>query len=90
MPWYKIYASHGAGHQGYDEEYEYSKERLDKPEKELLWNAFVQKGGWFNCSGDVKYVRKLPEEIRLKKIKQYKDEISGCKRMLLVLRKGDI
>jgi hypothetical protein len=87
MPWYKITANTGPGHQSKRLEYVYRSEKLDKAGKDDLFEEFCRYK-WFtdNAMGDVRLVTKLPEEVRLAKLREYQAERDAIDNMIARLR----
>lgn len=78
--WYKFYANHGPGHQGYTEDYFYISGILSDDDRRAYWDNWVYRFDY--PIGDIEPVDKLPEKIRLEKIEYYQSNIKSCKFML--------
>jgi len=83
--WFKVYANHGGGHQGYTEEFVWRDERPSKDEREYMWNEMIEGNRMNNAIGSVKLVRVLPEKVRLEKIERCKGQIVHAQAMLKIL-----
>lgn len=85
MPWYRMEARHGPGHQGRDVEYEWSWEELSEPEQKDAWVDWVTRNFWHESVGGVSPVEVLPQEVREEKIQYYRDLIEDAQEMLSIL-----
>ena len=66
MPWYRIYASHGPGHQSNYEDYSYFERPLTTDAKRRVWEGHAQS---LDCAtGGVELARGLPAHILENKI----------------------
>jgi hypothetical protein len=86
MPWYRIYANHGPGHQSSTEFYRWYEKPLDtKDKRKEAWEEeFAYNYDW--PIGDVELCDKLPQHIHDNKIKGFQSDIEHAHRMLDVLR----
>jgi hypothetical protein len=84
MPWYRIHANHGPGHQSSTEHYHYSKTPINKVLQESMWHDYFDNYDW--PIGDCELVTSLPEHILASKIGCAKDTIKSQTAMLKVLR----
>lgn len=85
MAWYKLHASHGPGHQSSDEEYRWYDGKMDEALKREIWEDWCADLRLDWPIGDMKLVRKLPQEVRERKIEQYRWTMENAKEMLSVL-----
>jgi len=84
MPWYRIFANHGPGHQSSDEKFRYFDHVLTAKQRKEEWEEIFA----YNYNypiGDVELLKGLPEHILTNKIQASKDGIDANKRMLLIL-----
>ncbi len=82
MPWYKIEANTGPGHQSHFLDYVWRDKRLTKRKKqELFEDALAHR----NATGTVTAVRRLPAKVRDRKITLYKRRIENANKMLTML-----
>jgi hypothetical protein len=90
MPWYRIYADHGPGHQSSTEFYRWYSNPLDtKQKRKDAWEE------WFDGScgqydypiGDVELVDRLPQHVYDEKVKAAHDAVSHAHSMMDILRK---
>lgn len=88
MPWYRIFASHGPGHQSSTEFYRWYEQSLDTEEKKkAAWEAEFDNGHYFDWPiGDVELCGGLPQNIFEEKVEGFKSKIQYANRMLEVLR----
>jgi hypothetical protein len=85
MPWYRIYASHGPGHQSNYEDYFYFERPLTKAAKQLVWEGHAQPLNW--PVGGVERVKGLPAHILESKIVGAEAAIREHTALLEVLKK---
>jgi hypothetical protein len=84
MPWYRIFASHGPGHQSSDEFYRWYETPLDtKEDKKNAWDVAFE--SYDNATGDIELCDRLPHHIREEKIEDCRATIEHARRMLTVL-----
>lgn len=82
MPWYKFTAMHGPGHQSGNrkgekpepEDFFFYTVMLGKADRRDTWESICHQRHLQNPIGDLRLVERLPEEIRVFKIKQYRHE----------------
>jgi hypothetical protein len=89
MPWYRIYASHGPGHQSSSEYYRYFAKSLDKAGKKDAWDEIFDDGRHDWPIGDVELCERLPQNVYDEKIAGFQSSIEYANRMLEVMRKTD-
>lgn len=82
VPWYKLDARHGPGHQTRTVEYFWRDISLSVVGKNALMNTFLEHE---NPVGTVSLVRKLPNHIRVQKIREYRSRRSYATKMLRML-----
>jgi hypothetical protein len=85
MPWYKVFADHGPGHQSHTEFYTFERETLKEDSREALWQDHFDTGRYEWPIGGVKLVKKLPEQIRVSKLASYESKLKHDRFMLQVL-----
>jgi hypothetical protein len=84
MPWYKIEANHGPGHQSHGVYYEW----MEKPTKQDKIDVFHKYFGHTEWpEGSVRAVSKLPPKIAEQLANAYKTQLDHYKRLLRVLSK---
>lgn len=84
MPWYRIFANHGPGHQSSSEFYSFFEEPLTtKESRESAWQDAFDR--YDDAIGDVELVDKLPHHIREQKIEHCRAIIDHTRKMLSVL-----
>ena len=82
MPWYKIEADTGPGHQSHYTNYVWQDKRLTHKEKvELFDDEFRDR----EAIGTIITVRRLPAKVRDHKIVMYKQRIENANRMIALL-----
>jgi hypothetical protein len=90
MPWYRIYASHGPGHQSSTEFYRYYSAVLDtKQKRKDAWDEAFDDGRYDWPIGDVELCERLPQHIHDEKVTGFESSIRHAYNMLEVLRKTD-
>ena len=82
MPWYKIEAHTGLGHQSHYLDYVWRDEKLTKEEKRWMFEDVFRDR---DAVGDVVVVRRLPVKTRDQKIAMYKQRIEDTNKMLAML-----
>lgn len=90
MPWYRIFASHGPGHQSSSEHYRWFEKELDKQGKEDAWEEIFANERYDWPIGDVEQVRGLPAHILEGKMSGCRSEIAHASKMLGVLQNTPI
>jgi len=87
MPWYKMHASFGPGHQSSETDYWWRKDILTEEQKENLWEDFVDGSPYVmeNPVGKCEQVDVLPTDIKAEKIRSFKAAIEASHFMLNVL-----
>lgn len=86
MPWYRIYANHGPGHQSSTEFYRWFEKPLaTKESRKDAWEGIFDDGRYDWPIGDVERVDRLPQHIYDEKVSGYWNSINHAKRMLTVL-----
>jgi len=85
MPWYRIHAMCGPGHQSNFETYYHSAKPLTKDEKADLWEDTMRSNDVHNAAGEVDVVRKLPKKVREEKVRKYEFQLQHAKKMLEIL-----
>ena len=87
MPWYKFYADHGGGHQSHTEEYRYFPSRIRRQDKEDLWRDWAdgKRFGGDSAIGDIKMVRKLPENVLKAKLESARANVVHWQAMVKIL-----
>jgi len=88
MPWYRVYARLGPGHQTTWEDYRYSEKFLSSLERHMLWRQIC--GDWDSAIGKVKLVYSVPANVIEDKIAHYRATIKDSRRMLEILRERTI
>jgi hypothetical protein len=83
MPWYKLRATHGPGHQSTHEEYFYTITKLTKEFKQDEWIERTEHLDY--PIGDIKEIKFLPEDIKLQKIERCLAKIKAMNDMLKIL-----
>lgn len=83
MPWYKVEANTGAGHQSKYLGYVWQDNKLTRGEKEDLFKHELRDR--HDAVGTVVAVRRLPAKIRVQKIRLYLRRIEAAKKMLVIL-----
>ena len=82
MPWYKIEANTGPGHQSHYLNYVWQDEKLTRSEREDLFESELQHR---DAIGTIVAVRRLPAKVRDHKIVMYKQRIENANRMIALL-----
>ena len=85
MPWYRLYADHGPGHQGQSEKYEFYGDGWDEESLRELWQDWCHKDFLDDAIGDVELVKELPEKERQEQIEKYRNRIESDFKMLQIL-----
>jgi hypothetical protein len=86
MPWYRIFANHGPGHQSSTEFYRWYEEALaTKQQREDAWEEAFGDGRYDWPIGDVELCDRLPHHIREQKIEGCRNTIEHARKMLNVL-----
>lgn len=83
MPWYKVEARHGPGHQSRTVYYVWQDHELSEDEKKELFEESFSDLDW--PVGDVFMIKKLPKEVYIEKLHHYESSIKAAKRMLKIL-----
>lgn len=83
MPWYKIEAWCGPGHQSHSVYYHFSRRRLKGPQKKELWEAKFE--GRDAALGKVIRVNTLPAQVHQSKVFDYALTVSHAQGMLEIL-----
>jgi len=84
MPWYRIFANHGPGHQSSTEFYCWYEKALDtKESRKDAWEESFER--YDDAIGDVELVDRLPHHIREQKIEHCRAIIDHTRKMLSVL-----
>ena len=87
MPWYRIFANHGPGHQSSTEVYHFFEKPLNtKERRDDAWEEVFGYGEYDDPSGGVELCDKLPQHIHDSKIKSLQSEIEHAHKMLDVLK----
>jgi hypothetical protein len=87
MPWYRIFANHGPGHQSSTEFYCWYEKPLDTKEKRKeAWETAFDDVRYDWPIGDVELVDKLPQHIHDEKIASFQLDIAHAYKMLGVLK----
>lgn len=84
MPWYRVYADHGPGHQSHTESYIYRNKPLTKEERESEWEQLVYDRHLNDAIGKVDLVKRVPEHILAEKIESARSLAKYYKWMLKV------
>jgi len=85
MPWYRIYANHGPGHQSSSEHYRFFEKPLDKAGKKEAWHEIYDDGRHDWPIGDVELVDALPQHIHDSKVASTQASIQSANKMLKIL-----
>lgn len=85
MQWYRLYARHGPGHQGFTETYklfpkDWDDEILEYELEDWVWDTRLD-----NVIAYIEPVDGLPQEIINRKINHYKARILNAQEMLEIL-----
>lgn len=83
MPWYKVEARTGPGHQSHYLNYLWQDKRLTRQEALSLFEDELRHRA--NPVGSVVAVRRLPAKVRDQKIAMYRGRIENASRMLAML-----
>jgi hypothetical protein len=84
MPWYRIFANHGPGHQSSTEFYRWNDEPLTtKQQREDAWQEAFER--YDDAIGDVELCDRLPHHIREQKIEGCRNTIEHARKMLNIL-----
>lgn len=87
MPWYRVFAHHGSGHQSHTQEYVWDDRKLDPAEHQVLFENICQSLGLSNPIGGVQLLRKLPKDVWERKMAGFVRRIKGLREMQAILRK---
>jgi hypothetical protein len=87
MPWYKIFARHGPGHQSNSTFYEWRDRLLDRSGRKALWQDYFANYEYDYPIGQVRLIAKLPEDIHRSKIIGCKANINHSRKLLSVLKR---
>ena len=82
MPWYKIEANTGPGHQSHFLDYVWRDKRLTKQEKQELFEDALAHS---DAIGSINAIKQLPAKVRDQKIALYKRRIEIANKMLTML-----
>ena len=86
MPWYRIFANHGPGHQSSSEHYRFFAEPLrTKEQKKEAWEEIFASYDYDWPIGDVELVEKLPQHIHDQQVESFKRAVEHGHRMLDIL-----
>lgn len=85
MPWYRIWADCGPGHQSHAHYYHYSTKALDKDSKRALFEHYL--GDHDDAIGDVDEVELIPELEKESQLLRARASIKHGREMLSVLAK---
>jgi hypothetical protein len=83
MPWYRMKAQYGPGHQSGDFRYFWSGHRLSHEEKQGVFENAYREHDW--PIGCVRMVKALPKRVIERKIQHCEDGIKGAQQMLRIL-----
>jgi hypothetical protein len=90
MPWYRIFADHGPGHQSSTEFYRFYSAPLDTKQKRRdVWEEVFDDGRYDYPIGDVELCEKLPQHIYDEKVSGFHSSIEYATKMLDVMRKTE-
>jgi hypothetical protein len=84
VPWYKFHADHGPGHQSHTTHYRWYDEKLSEGGEEDEWHSLFDDLSW--PIGKSTIVKKIPEDVRKRKIENCKLAIKAAKNMLKILK----
>lgn len=90
MPWYRIFASFGPGHQSSSEHYRFFEKPLDRAGKKDAWEELFDDGRHDWPIGDVELVDSLPQHIHEGKVESAHASIRSANKMLEILTKTKI
>jgi len=87
MPWYKIDVSCGPGHMSHSVEYIYSDTPLTAGAQKDEFHRYARQwdDGENSVVGEIKRVRRLPQDVRKQKILEYRRQGENALYMLRVL-----
>lgn len=86
MPWYRIFASHGPGHQSSSEHYRWFDKELDEQGRKDAWDEIFANERYDWPIGNVDKVKGLPAHILDGKLSNCRSEIEHAKKMIDVLQ----
>ena len=86
MPWYRIFASYGPGHQSSDEHFRWYEKTLDTPAAQEAWREIFEDGHYDWPVGGAELLAKLPQHIHDEKVNDFESSIDHAYKMLRVLR----
>lgn len=87
MPWYRIYAHHGPGHQSNAEFYDFYEAKLNPGERQEAWRRRFEFNGNFDSPvGGVKLMKGLPAHILGYKIADTRYALRANATLLKVLK----
>jgi hypothetical protein len=87
MPWYRIFANHGPGHQSTTEYYHWhDKPLVTKEDRKEAWESVFDDPRYDWPIGDVELCERLPQHILDEKIVGFESSIDRAYKMLTVLR----
>lgn len=89
MPWYRIFAKHGPGHQSFTEVYRFFEKKMLREEKKEAWDTVFDYGFEYPI-GNVQLVKALPQHIYDRQVESAKYDLSHAKRMLNILANTDV
>lgn len=85
MVWYKVYANHGGGHQGYAEKYVYETTPLSEAGLRNLWDDMCRNMN--NASGKVVVVKAPPQEYVRERIEHFERDMEYTKEQIKFWKK---
>jgi len=86
MPWYRIHANHGPGHQSHMEFFDWFDKPLDKKGRKAAWDNRFDTGRYDWPIGGVELMKGLPANVLEDKIAGAENSIKHCTRLLGILR----
>ena len=87
MPWYKLTADHGPGHQSTTKEYFWVSRPLSKGEKEDYFDYYCS--DMESPIAEIQMVKKLPEKVKKEQLDTMKTKIEYAKEIIKVLAKTE-
>jgi hypothetical protein len=85
--WYKLELKGGKGHTNQEEKYIWSDYEWDKIEKQHQWDSWSNNFGYERMwDGHVKLVKKLPENVIKKMLKNCQSQIDSLQKRITLLK----
>jgi len=86
MSWYRVFASHGPGHQSSSEFFQFAAKKLSAQGQKDLWHELFDGDSYDWLVGGVEHLNGLPEHVLASKKSDCSDSIKHANAMLAELR----